>query len=73
MSMTRTIYLTLIVILVCSLVNFIRGGADFHIAKVLPFCSGRPVSLYDWAAVAMFIITVWGLNRLRRQEGDSER
>ena len=71
MNTARIIYLTLLVLIAASLINFIRAGNAFHIAKVLPFASGKPPGLYDWAGIVMILITITGTRALRRGRDDS--
>jgi hypothetical protein len=71
MSTWRTIYLILVILVACALINFIRRSADFpdfHIAKIFPFCSGEQVSLYDFAGLVIILMTVARIRRLKRAE-----
>ena len=50
-------------------INFLRDGRTFHIAKVLPFSNGpEKVGLYDWASVIVLFIIVWGIYRLKNRK-----
>lgn len=64
----RVIKITVVFLIAVTVLGFIRSGADFHIAKILPFCDGEPVSLYHWAGVIMGGIFLWGLIRLNRHD-----
>jgi hypothetical protein len=63
----------LIILIAAVVINFLRGGRTFHIAKVLPFSNApEKISIYDWAAVAVLIILAWGLYRLKRNNKNGE-
>ncbi len=65
----KAVKLCLIVLIGAIVVNFIRGGRGFHIAKSLPFSNApEPISQYDWAGVVMLVIAAWGLYRLNRRK-----
>ena len=69
----KAIQILVVLLLTFTLLNFIRAGADFHIAKIIPFCDGEPVSIYHWAGLIVAVIFCWGLIRLfRRDEDDDE-
>lgn len=66
--------MTVIVLLVFLLINWVRQSADFgHIARILPFCSGREVGLYDFASLIMIGLLAWGLLRLFQQDSSDDR
>jgi hypothetical protein len=66
----KPINITLIILVAASILVFVRSGMVFHIAKSLPFCSGNPIEWgYDLGGLAMIVIFLWGLNRLRRNQG----
>ena len=48
-------------------INFIRSGDDFPIARVLPFCGGDPVDIYDGAGLILLGMLLWGIMRLKRR------
>ena len=73
MNIARIVYLTLVILIAAALINFARGGEGFHIAKVLPFASGETPGIYDWAGIAIVLITLWGIQRLRRNRNSSTR
>ena len=64
----RTVAVVAIVVLAACAVNWLRAGAGaFHIAEVLPFCSGGEPSVYDAASVVLILTALWGLARLLRR------
>ena len=63
----KAIKLCLIILISAVIINFIRSGQTFHIAKTLPFSNGSErINMYDWACVAVLVILAWGLYRLKR-------
>lgn len=56
----------LILILIAVLINAVRLGDDFPLPYVFPGLGGMPPSQYDLAGIAMILITLWGLARLRQ-------
>jgi len=63
----KAIKLCLIIFISAIVINFIRSGQTFHIAKTLPFSnSSEEIDIYDWACVAALVIIAWGLYRLKR-------
>ena len=60
----KTVALILTVLTIAGLANWARQGDTFHIAKVLPFCSGRAPGIYDLAGIVMIVILARGLRRL---------
>ena len=67
----RIIRLVLIILICAIVINFIRNGRMFHIAKCLPFSNApENVGIYDFACVAVLIILAWGLYRLKRNSED---
>jgi len=69
----KAIKLTLILFLSALVINFIRNGRTFHIAKVLPFSNApERVGIYDFACFAVLIIMAWGLYRIKRNSKDDE-
>ena len=69
----RTVALILIVLLIAGLANWVRQGDAFHIARALPFCSGRPPGIYDLAGIVMIVILLAGLRRLLSPAEDEEQ
>ena len=63
----QLVKITLIVTITAVIINFVRSGLDFHIAKVLPFCGGYKPSFYAFCAIALVALLFWGLNRLKHQ------
>lgn len=71
MNAARIIYLTLVIVIACTVINFIRRSSDspdFHIARILPFCSGEQVSVFDFAGLTMIVMTITSLRSLKRAE-----
>jgi hypothetical protein len=65
----RPIKLCLTILIAAVVINFLREGRMFHIAKVLPFASGRDSApLYDWASVIILGLFAWGLYRLKHNQ-----
>jgi hypothetical protein len=63
----KPVKLCLTILIAAVVINFLRDGRTFHIAKVLPFASGRDtVPLYDWGGVILLCLFAWGLYRLNR-------
>ena len=65
----KAIKITLILLVAGCILAFVKSAEVFHIAKALPFCSGNPIEWdYDLGGVAMIVLFLWGLHRLRRKE-----
>ena len=63
----RVIKITLILLVASSVFAFVKSGMSFHIAKVLPFCSGNPIQGgYELGGLAIIGLFIWGLYRLNR-------
>lgn len=63
----RLIQIAIVLLIAATVFLFITGGKIFHIAKVLPFCSGNPIQWsYEIGGLAMLVLFFWGLHRLRR-------
>ena len=63
----------LIVLFCAVLINWIRGGQDFHLVQVLPFLGGHKPGIYDAAGLVMLLVLLpWGLRRLRRRGEEPE-
>ena len=60
----------LILIVTMGLIVFVRGGRDFSLVKAIPFCGGHKPGLYDFGAIALFTLMLWGLGRLKRSGQD---
>ena len=68
----KVIWTVLIVVLIAGLMCWVRGGADFSFVRALPFLGGHPPGVFDFGAICLCVITVWGLARLRRNRDDDE-
>jgi len=67
----KAIKLTLIIFISALVINFIRNGRTFHIAKSLPFSNApERIGLYDFACVAVILIMAWGLYRINKNSKD---
>ena len=56
--------IALVVVFISALIVWVRGGQpSVHPAKLLPFLGGHRVSIYDFGAVAMILMTVVALTR----------
>ena len=63
----KIIKVTLIILITASILVFVKSGMVFHIAKVLPFCSGNPIEMgYELGGLAILVLFFLGLRRLHR-------
>ena len=63
----------LVLLVISALIGFVRSGRDLgHIGRVLPFCSGGAPGLYDFAALAVVAIALWGIARMYRAGKDAD-
>jgi len=63
----RQIQIIIVLLIAATVFLFITSGKVFHLAKVLPFCSGNPIEWsYELGGLAMLVLFFWGLHRLRR-------
>ena len=64
----------LIIIATAVVVNFIRGGQNFSLPRVLPFCSGNPPSFwYDVVGgCGLLVLLIYGLSRLKQTNETSK-
>ena len=66
----KTIGVVLTIVVIAGIVTWVRQGDTFHIARALPFCSGRPPGIYDVAGLVLIVLVARGLCRLYgRDEG----
>ena len=63
----KAFQLTLVLIAVGVLVNWLRAGSSFHVVETLPLLGGHKPSLYDAAGAVLGLMLLWGLWRLRRR------
>lgn len=61
--------ITIIVLMIASLIAWVRGGENFHIAQAFPFLGGYDPGIYDTGALIVIFITSVGLLRLARHRG----
>lgn len=67
----KAIKLILVIFISALVINFIRNGRTFHIAKSLPFANApESITIYDWACVAVLVILAWGLYKIKRNSDD---
>ncbi|MGB2966839.1 MAG: hypothetical protein WBD14_05435 [Phycisphaerae bacterium] len=66
--------ITLVLLVVLGLMIWVRSGQDLgHLAKIIPFCSGNPPSLYDFGAIVLILMCIFALRRLKQtQEAERE-
>lgn len=63
----KIIKVTLIILVAASTLMFVKSDLVFHIAKVLPFCSGNPIEWdYELGGLAILVLFLLGLHRLNR-------
>ena len=61
--------ITLVLLVVLGLMIWVRSGQDLgHLAKIIPFCSGNPPSLFDFGALALVIMCIVALRRLKHAQ-----
>ena len=65
----KAVKITLLIVILLTVLNFIIEGEYFHPAKTLPFVEGNN-GLYGWAALVLIVIFFWGLSRLNRNDKD---
>jgi len=63
----RAALVIVIVILTLTVVRWIRAGDDFPLGRALPFMNGEFNPLYDFGALGMVVIFIWGLVRLHHR------
>ena len=65
----KAIKLILLLLIAAGFINFIKAEHQFHIAKILPFADGQPVSAeYAIGGIILLIILFWGITRLNRRD-----
>jgi hypothetical protein len=63
----KVIKVTLIILVAASILAFVKSDVVFHIAKVLPFCSGNPIDWgYELGGLGILVLFFLGLRRLHR-------
>ena len=65
----KAVKITILIVILIAVLNFIVQGDFFHPAKALPFVQGN-TGLYGGASLAIIVIFLWGLWRLNRPEDD---
>lgn len=61
---------TLILLTAAAAVIFVKAGRTVDLRRTLPFCDGEPPNKYHLGALAMLLIWLWGMARLRRKDDD---
>lgn len=64
----KAVKIVLILLIISSLIIWVRGGDGFDIRRVLPLVNDKGVA-YQWGGVAAVGLLLWGLARLKRQAG----
>jgi hypothetical protein len=64
--------IVMIVILICAVLAFIRGGQNFPIAHILPFSGGKTPGFYDLASIIVIAIVCSGIYRLLHPKSDDD-
>ena len=63
----------LVLLVISALIGVVRSGRGLgHIGRALPFCSGGEPGLYDFAALAVVAIALWGIARMYRAGKDAD-
>jgi len=67
----RAAKIAIILLVILTLMIWVRSGQDLgHLAKIVPFCSGNPPSLYDFAALALVLMCFLALCCLKHAHED---
>jgi hypothetical protein len=64
----KTIRLTLIMLVAIAFYLSIKAGHSFNIVQALPFAEGENINIYHFGSLAVVLITLWGLRRLKKDE-----
>jgi hypothetical protein len=65
--------IVLVLLVISALIGVVRSGRGLgHIGRVLPFCSGGEPGLYDFGALAVIAIALWGIARMYRAGKDTD-
>jgi hypothetical protein len=65
----KAFWIVLSTLILAALIVWVRAGAAFNLVHTLPPLGGKPPSLYwDGAAVAMIVIAINGVHRLRNRD-----
>ncbi len=65
----KCIKLTITLAIGIFLIQFVRQGESFHVARCLPFCDGE-ITLYDYGALACILIFIFGMGQMNRDDED---
>lgn len=66
----KTTKIVLVVVISALLIRAVCSGYDFKLPMVLPFMGGRKPGIYEGGAIAIILITLWGIIRLGRSDDD---
>lgn len=70
----KKIQVLLLILIFAGLINFVREGRTFHMAKVLPFCDGQPIHAeYAVAGILFLGLILWGIGRINRNNEDDDQ
>ena len=62
--------ITLILLVAAATITFMKTNRAIDLRRALPFCDGEPPHLYHIGALALLLIWLWGMRRLRRRHDD---
>ena len=69
----KIVKVVVVLVIALSVMVFVRDGKrDFDIRTTLPFLRGPKPALYEWAAVAIAGIGVWGVYRLHKRNAKDD-
>ena len=64
----KSLKICFVILVGAVIINFIRHGEGFPISRTLPFCGGDPLSIYDFAALILLIMLIWGIASCKHKE-----
>ncbi|MEK6675015.1 MAG: hypothetical protein AABZ47_05095 [Planctomycetota bacterium] len=69
----RLFKVVLVILLLAAVANWMRQGQrGFSILESLPIIGGHDPSRFDLAAIAMILVTLWGIARSRKTDDEGE-
>jgi len=60
--------ITLILLTAAAAIIFVKASRVVDLRRTLPFCDGEPPNEYHLGAIAILLIWLWGMGRLRRKD-----
>jgi hypothetical protein len=66
----KTVKITLILLTAAAVIIFMKAGRAVDLRRALPFCDGEPPNEYHYGALALLLIWLWGMARLRRKDDE---